>query len=306
MGSAVPRCHRSWHHGAVSALVKRVVPLFALLWLCLAPGEAQAGRGVLLITSGDSITDVGELNPEVKEEIEQELGPGVKVGYYYEQFGLFFVEFWSWDGKFVLYKDDNYWELPEEAMTTAAGVSSLDELKVPWTYTIPPGIIVTVVLVIAFVGWKLVAGGSDEDEDELEDMEGMSNAAGDPRYQAALALYGQHAQYPHEQRFEWAVQQLVQQGVPDHEARANLQQLLEYGGAAPSAPAPGYGQQAAPQPGQPQPGQFGQPQPGQPQPGQYAQPPAQPQAPGQFGQPQAPGQPPRAPGPGGYPPYGQS
>ncbi|MEM7152653.1 MAG: hypothetical protein AAF799_07415 [Myxococcota bacterium] len=301
----------------------RLLPLVALLVVFLAQRDAQARkRGLVLITSGDSITHVADLDPEVAKALEEEIGPGVAVGYKYEQFGLFFVELWSWDGEFVLYRDDEFWTGEPAKIAEAAGVSSIDELKKPFTYTVPPGLIVIGVLVVGFIVFSLVSGGDDdedEDEDEAASIDPNHPLAADPRYQQALALYNNNVVAPHEQRLEWAVAHLTAQGIPDPEARANLLQLMGHAPApqAPQAhaqaPQPGFQQPGQPQPGYPQPGQpQGFQQPGQPQPQGYPQP-GQPQGFQQPGQPQQgypqPGQPQGFQQPGqpqqGYPQPGQ-
>jgi hypothetical protein len=147
----------------------RVLPLVALLWVCMAAGTAHAGKGFMLITSGDEIRKVGDLVGEFKAEADAELGPGVEVGYMYEQFGLFFLEVWTWDGKYVLFRDDEYWEPTEDELKEIAGVSALEDLGKPWQYSFPPGLLVVVALVIGGIAFKLIAGKSDDDDDEAQD-----------------------------------------------------------------------------------------------------------------------------------------
>ena len=272
----------------------RLLPLVALLVVFFTQAEAHAKKGLVLITSGDSITHVADLDPEVAKAIESDVGPGVAVGYKYEQFGLFFLEIWSWDGEFVLYRDDEFWTGEPQMIAEAAGVSSLDELSKPFTYTVPPGLIVIGVLVIGFIVFSLVSGDDeDEDEDEEPTIDPNHPLLADPRYQQALQLYNNNQVAPHEQRLEWAVAHLTAQGIGDAEARANLMQIMGL------APAPAAAQaHAQPQPGQPQQGYPQQPQQGYPQQPQQGYP-QQPQQ----GHPQQPqqGYPPQP----GQPPYGQ-
>lgn len=147
-------------------LLTRVLPLFALVFACLAANTAQAGKGFMLITSGDEIRKVGTLTAEVQKEADAELGPGVEVGYMYQQFGLFFLEIWTWDGKYVLFRDDEYWDPPQEELANMAGVSSVEDLGKPWQYTLPPGLLAIVLLVVGGVVFKLVAGKGGDDEPE--------------------------------------------------------------------------------------------------------------------------------------------
>ncbi|MCA9709670.1 MAG: hypothetical protein KDK70_27780, partial [Myxococcales bacterium] len=120
----------------------RLLPLLAFVLVCLPQSEAHARRGIMLITSGDSITHVAELEAEAAKIVEEEVGSGVAVGYKYEQFGVFFLELWTWDGQYVLYRGDDYWDLPESEVAKLAGVSSVDELSKPLLYTFPLGLII--------------------------------------------------------------------------------------------------------------------------------------------------------------------
>ena len=120
----------------------------------------------MLITSGDEIRKVGDLTAEVQKEADAELGPGVSVGFMYQQFGLFFLEVWTWEGKYVLFRDDEYWDPPQEEIANMAGVSNVEDLGKPWQYTFPPGLIAIVLLVVGGVVFKLVAGGGDDDDEE--------------------------------------------------------------------------------------------------------------------------------------------
>ncbi len=301
----------------------RFLPLLAFVLVCLPQSEAQARRGLVLITSGDNIEHIADLDPEVAKEVEPALGTGIAVGYHYEQFGLFFLEIWTSDGQFVLYRDDEYWELPDAEIAKAAGVETIDDLSKPFFYSFPLGLIIVSVLVVVFIVFRLfVAGDHDEDDDEedLDEEVAVAGLANDPRYQQAIQLYSQSPAAPAEQRLSWAVSHLVQQGIAEPEARANLMQLLGYGGAAPEQAAQqAYAQPAAPQPGhpaqqQPQQGypqqqqpQQGYPQQQQPQQGypqqqqqpQQGYPQQQQQQQPQQGYPQQQQQPPQ-----GYPPQG--
>ena len=148
-------------------MISRVLPLLALLLVCFA-GErsAHAGKGFLLITSGDEIRKVADLKPEFKELADQEMGAGIQIGYMYQHFGLFFLEVWTWDGKYVLFRDDEYWDPPEAELAQMAGVSSVEDLGKPWQYTFKPGLLAIVVLIGGFVAFKMLTKGDDEGEGE--------------------------------------------------------------------------------------------------------------------------------------------
>jgi hypothetical protein len=153
------------HHGRrmIGRMIHRILPLVALLFVCFAAERsAHAGKGFLLITSGDEIRKVADLKPEFKEMADEELGPGVEVGYKYEHFGLFFLEVWAWDGKYVLFREDEYWDPSEAEVAEMAGVSSVDELGKPWQYTFKPGLLIIVVLAGGLVAYKMLSKDDDD------------------------------------------------------------------------------------------------------------------------------------------------
>lgn len=150
----------------IQRILPRVLPLLALLLVCFAAERsAHAAKGFMLITSGDEIRKVADLEPEFKEMADQELGAGVQVGYMYQHFGLFFLEVWTWDGKYVLFREDEYWDPPESELAAMAGVSSVDDLGKPWQYTFKPGLLILVVLVGGYVAFKMLTKDKDGEGD---------------------------------------------------------------------------------------------------------------------------------------------
>jgi len=142
----------------------RLLPLLVLLLVCFGvERQAHAAKGFMLITSGDEIQKVADLKPEFKEMADAELGPGIQVGYMYQHFGLFFLEVWTWEGKYVLFREDEYWDPPEAEIAEMAGVASIDELGKPWQYKFPPGLGILVVLIAGFVAFKLLTRGKDDE-----------------------------------------------------------------------------------------------------------------------------------------------
>lgn len=120
----------------------------------------------MLITSGDEVKKVADLKAEFKEMADAELGPGIEVGYMYQHFGLFFLEVWTWDGKYVLFRGDEFWDPPEAEIAEMAGVSSVDELGKPWQYTFKPGLLIILLLVVGGIAFKMLSKGGGDDEGE--------------------------------------------------------------------------------------------------------------------------------------------
>src|SRR5688500_11451708 len=92
------------------------------LWLFLAIAVAVPSRtsaGIVMITAGPTIKHIGDVpaaqlrsaqNTEREANIKRGridlLGKGMTrpaVGFRYNYFGIFWVEFWTWGGEFCLY-----------------------------------------------------------------------------------------------------------------------------------------------------------------------------------------------------------
>lgn len=122
--------------------------MFALsAYLMLTPSEAQAG----LITYGETISEVGELTPEKIKELR--LNNKFKVGYKYSYFGLFFLDLWTGDGEFCLYKDAILDEAPYEPIDKQRAAELMgiaeDQIQLPFLYRYP--------LLLLIIGFLIVA-----------------------------------------------------------------------------------------------------------------------------------------------------
>ena len=91
-------------------------------------------------------------------------GHGVKLGYKYWQFSLFWLNIWTSEGEFVAYEEvgdtKNYESLgktPQEAAATSG--MSADKFKKPFSYSYPPGLLIFGGI-IGFVVLKKVAGAA--------------------------------------------------------------------------------------------------------------------------------------------------
>jgi hypothetical protein len=101
------------------------------------PVEARRGRGggIVVINLGDDIMHLRQTSSEPvigEDGAEAQLD---KIGYHYERFGLFWIDFWRWGGEYVLYSGDGmlYAPLTEEEL---AGLGGAD---FPIAYHLPPG-----------------------------------------------------------------------------------------------------------------------------------------------------------------------
>ncbi|MBA3459733.1 MAG: hypothetical protein H0T46_07215 [Deltaproteobacteria bacterium] len=104
----------------------------ALVLLLSAPREAEA-KGIVIINTGRDILYMHDV-PEAALEQLPELA-GYKVGYKYSMFGVFWLDFWRWDGELVVYKDTEYAPIPasEQALFGAGSA--------PIGYHAPPGLL---------------------------------------------------------------------------------------------------------------------------------------------------------------------
>jgi hypothetical protein len=125
--------------GLLSALV-----LGAVL---LAPSRGEA-KGFMLITYGDDISKVADIPPQILENVKQSTGAtSPEIGYKYSNFGIFFLNLWTWGGDYVIFENDTYWDLGAEGAAQMLGVDA-GALKKPFTYSFPPGLIVLLLLVV--------------------------------------------------------------------------------------------------------------------------------------------------------------
>jgi hypothetical protein len=134
-------------------LLSLSIPALALAGVALASTEAHAGKGILIITHGESILHYDDLTGEAKKFADETTGHEVQVGYLYSHFGVFWLDLWTWDGKYCLYHGDNVWELTPEDAAGLLGVK-VDDLGKPLLYRIPLGILILLGLGVGFGLWR--------------------------------------------------------------------------------------------------------------------------------------------------------
>lgn len=123
--------------------------------------SAEAGIPFIYNT-GEDVVEVATIKPEMKAEVESSTAVGAKVGMMYSRFGLFFLDMWRWNKKFVIYKDNTVWEITEEQAKEVAVDGKLD---VPFTMTIPPGLLVVLGGIALAVAVKLIGRKKDSGGD---------------------------------------------------------------------------------------------------------------------------------------------
>ena len=145
------------------------VLLCAAAWSA-APSDADAARrGFALITHGEDVDAVLPVSAEAGPILAMNGVPaGANVGYAYSEFGVFWLNLWTWDGQWCIVNaaEDEVWAL-ENGKAEAAELAGVDEsaLSKPWTYTFPPGLILIGVLAVGWITAQVVGGGGDEPHD---------------------------------------------------------------------------------------------------------------------------------------------
>jgi hypothetical protein len=192
------------------------------------PSNVEAG-GLLVYNHGEDIVEIGNVVEEEKSAVQEATGKDVAVGYIHNAFGLFWLNIWTWDGRFCLYTGDQYWEIEPEQAAMLLNVP-VDSLQKPLFYRFPPGLIVLLAIAAFYITSK-----------SLQAVKGKKVQAlfEDTRYQRALEMFGERTkERPEvsetdvergtrtEKALEEAVVYLRGEGIPDEEARQNLTTLI--------------------------------------------------------------------------------
>jgi hypothetical protein len=227
----------------------RLLPLALAAWL-MSP--AQASAKFFLITHGNTMKEYGPIvNPQKKAEYQQRYGQDVKVGFYNDYFGIFWIDFWTWGGTFCVYteKGDQKQYDPVSADEAAALLGkSPGELSRPCLYKYPLGLVILGGLAALFVPLGILGMIVEKKELRLFDDPAYARAVGilrdrkaarrgtKARRKAAAGEVSLHRQESPpepedsgspEEDFREAVRFLVREGVPREEAEKNLQMMLD-------------------------------------------------------------------------------
>jgi hypothetical protein len=212
-----------------------------LLTVCCSQ-TAHARRGFFLITTGNTVKHLGDVTPERQAEMREatEQMDKVRVGYLHDRFGVFWVDVWTWGGEYVLYNDsDTVWEIDEADAAALMGAPS-GQLRKPFFYTVPPGLVVLGVLGLV---WGVKSSREAKHAKALRQE--LEQAANDPRYQRALATLTDYyrrrdeavasgeqptdpaiAAAADQAVFDKAAQSIAEQGIPREDAERRLWMLV--------------------------------------------------------------------------------
>ncbi|NQU21460.1 MAG: hypothetical protein HQ567_09265, partial [Candidatus Nealsonbacteria bacterium] len=173
-------------------LITRGLPLAVLTVALLRSSPAEA-RGLVLITRGETVKHLADLPEEQKKEIKAAVGTEPAIGFRYSYGGIFWLDFWTWDGGYCLFtketdglrllvKEGDAWKLEPNEAAKLAGLKE-GELAKPFFYTVPPGLLVVGVIVAIWIGVTLVK--RSKDKQFALHLESVMN---DPRYKRAMEL----------------------------------------------------------------------------------------------------------------------
>jgi hypothetical protein len=85
------------------------------------------------------------------------------LGVLCSRFGIFWLDIWRWDKKYVFYASNRFWEITEqEAEAAAVSVSK------PITLTVPPGLIVIIAIIALVILAKVLGRRKQSDAPEPE------------------------------------------------------------------------------------------------------------------------------------------
>jgi tetratricopeptide (TPR) repeat protein len=129
-------------------------PLLALV-VCMLPGAsgtAFAQRFIVIPEHGygDQVVVLGDLPPQARAAVREQIHCEPQVAFLYWHWYAVSdgFDFWTSNGRFVLYDGERYWALPHESLAELLGPEAETMLSTPWRYWIPPGL-ATVMAVVA-------------------------------------------------------------------------------------------------------------------------------------------------------------
>jgi hypothetical protein len=153
------------------------VAVFAII--LLSPSESSA-KGIILITCGETVKYFGT----VSQQFKIQLWDTSSVGYRYNYVGVFWLDFWTYDGTYCVYGRESYTPITQQKAAELLGKNE-SELPIPFLYHVPLGWLIFGPLIV--IGIIISITKKKENAGATGDT-GMSLPFEDVRYQQALAL----------------------------------------------------------------------------------------------------------------------
>lgn len=123
--------------------LKRLIVMMVLLVGCSIPFRAHA----FLATWGTTVSHLGHVPIEKKHDVEPSTRVGVQIGYGYHHVGLFWLDLWTWGGKYCLYDGNSFWEISDSKAADLLGVNE-EQLSRPILYRFPPLLLILVAFLL--------------------------------------------------------------------------------------------------------------------------------------------------------------
>ena len=200
-----------------------------LLAFCGYTADAHARRGIpipIIWGSGEKMTEMGDLPPDVSRAVAEELGAKVTVAFLHARAHLFYLDLWTWNGRHVVRSGDKYWEPDSTAWRNMIGEEPSSKYGTPVLYRIP---LLPALLIVVAIGYMVRKQFFTTDKEKLEAL------MNDSRYQRSIeTMFGKEEDEAsiaittlEEQRFLSAKNQLVGEGVAAHTAESNLRKIAD-------------------------------------------------------------------------------
>jgi hypothetical protein len=121
------------------------IALLAAGILLAASAPSSAARAPVVVTHGNDVKDIGPIVGGKPEEIGS-----LRVGFKFDHFGFWFINFWTWGGTYCVYENDEYMPISNEEAARLLGKEG--SLWNPFLYTFPIGLL----LIAGIIGlWVL-------------------------------------------------------------------------------------------------------------------------------------------------------
>jgi hypothetical protein len=199
----------------------------SVLMMMLATSEhAWARRGIPIIWGyGEKFSELGELSPDTAKAVADELGFSVKIALLHSHVHVFWLDLWTWNGRYVLHSGDQYWQPDSAQWQELIGDDPESKFGKPLLYRIPliPGL-----LGLAGIGFAVRKRFF---KTEAERIEALMN---EDRYQQSLEILFERTEGDNtaittldERNFQRAKDRLVAEGEDFYAAEINLRRIAE-------------------------------------------------------------------------------
>ena len=120
----------------------------------LSSEEVQA-KGIMIITHGEAVLHYADLADDVRQTLKTDTGHDLKVGYLYSNFGIFWLDLWTWGGEYCLYEGDDVLRLTPEQVAEVMKTTP-DKLGKPLLFTFPLGLLILLGAGLGVFAWSRI------------------------------------------------------------------------------------------------------------------------------------------------------